>query len=60
MNHARLRRGLVVLCALGLLLATACTGGVNAGEEGGLAFIIFTVMLLAMIGVLWLVLGRED
>lgn len=46
--------------ALLALAGTACTGGVNAGEEGGLAFIVFTGMLLAIIGVLWLVLGRED
>jgi hypothetical protein len=49
------------LAALALALgATACTGGINAGEEGGLAFIVFTAMLLVTIGVLWFVLGRED
>jgi hypothetical protein len=42
------------------LASTACTGGINAGEEGGLAFIVFAVMLLAFLGILWLVLGRED
>lgn len=46
--------------ALFALTGAACTGGVNAGEDGGLAFIIFTGMLLAIIVVLWLVLGRED
>jgi hypothetical protein len=42
------------------LLTTSCTGGINAGEEGGLAFIVFTAMLLIVLAVLWLVLGRED
>ncbi|MFN2488679.1 MAG: hypothetical protein ABR529_02840 [Actinomycetota bacterium] len=50
-----------VLAATGLTLAaTSCTGGINAGEEGGLAFIALTGMLLAILGILWLVLGRED
>jgi hypothetical protein len=42
------------------VLATSCTGGINAGEEGGLAFIVFAAMLLVVLAVLWLVLGRED
>ena len=42
------------------LLGTSCTGGINAGEEGGLAFIVFAIMLVAFLGILWLVLGRED
>ncbi|CAN5579672.1 hypothetical protein BH24ACT26_BH24ACT26_23230 [soil metagenome] len=55
---ARLRTTLsLVLLAL---LTTACTGGINAGEKGGTAFIALTVMLLAILGILWLVLGRED
>jgi hypothetical protein len=33
---------------------------VNAGEEGGVAFILFTVMLVAMVGILAYILGRED
>lgn len=41
-------------------LLPACTNGVNAGREGGVAFIIFTVMLILMCVVLWLVLGRES
>jgi hypothetical protein len=48
-----------ILLALALG-ATACTGGVNAGEDGGVAFIVFAVMLLAIIAILWVVLGRED
>jgi hypothetical protein len=57
LSRARLTAPLL----LGLMLAaTACTGGVNAGEDGGVAFIIFAGMLLATIAILWLVLGRED
>jgi anti-sigma factor RsiW len=47
------------LCVAALVF-TACTGGVNAGEEGGVAFIVFAGMLILMVLVLWLALGRED
>jgi hypothetical protein len=49
-----------VAAVLLVTLLSACTGGVNAGEEGGVAFIAFTVMLLVTIGILWYFLGRED
>ncbi|MDQ3767091.1 MAG: hypothetical protein M3346_07070 [Actinomycetota bacterium] len=55
-NRARLAGSI----ALVGLLATACSGGVNAGEDGGIAFILFTVMLLAVVGVMAFILGRED
>jgi hypothetical protein len=45
-----------------LLLATlsACSQpGINAGEEGGRAFMAFTGMLLITGLVLWFFLGRE-
>lgn len=42
------------------LLSGACTGGINAGEDGGTAFIVFTAMLIVTVLILWLVLGRED
>ncbi len=43
------------------LTAPACTEpGLNAGEEGGLAFIGFVVMLLITGLVLWLALGRGE
>ncbi|MBA2272398.1 MAG: hypothetical protein H0W21_00645 [Actinobacteria bacterium] len=42
------------------LVATACSGGINAGEDGGIAFILFTIMLLAVVGVMAFILGRED
>ena len=50
-----------VLCtALAVAALPACTGGVNAGEKGGTAFILMTGMLLAIGVVLWLVLGRGE
>jgi len=55
--NPRFRCLIAVLVALSL---TACTGGVNAGEKGGVAFIAFTVMLLVMVAVLYYFLGRED
>ena len=56
-----LTRMRTALAALLLLLLTACSGpGIDAGEEGGVAFIAFTVMLLLTVGILWFFLGRED
>lgn len=56
--HERMRTMAGAVC---LLLASACTRtGVNAGEEGGQAFILFTIMLLATVAILWFILGRED
>ncbi len=55
-NRARF----AVVTALAGLLATACSGGINAGEDGGVAFILFTVMLLAVVGLMAYILGRED
>ena len=46
--------------ALLLLLAGCTKTGINAGEEGGQAFILLTVMLLVTIGILWFILGREE
>jgi hypothetical protein len=54
-------RARTIFAALLLLLLSACTGpGVDAGEEGGVAFILFTIMLLLTVGILWFFLGRED
>ena len=61
MRRCPVSRARVALVAvLAVLLATACSGGVNAGEDGGVAFILFTVMLLAVVGVMAFILGRED
>ena len=39
----------------------ACTGGgINAGEKGGTAFILMTVMLIALVAILYFILGREE
>jgi hypothetical protein len=54
------RVGTWAAAALTALLLGACTGGINAGEDGGTAFIVFTAMLLLTIFILWLALGRED
>lgn len=44
-----------------VLLLSGCTRtGINAGEEGGQAFVLFTVMLLVTIAILWFILGREE
>ena len=53
-------RNRVALLATLLVGLTSCTNGVDAGKKGGVAFIGFTIMLLAMLFILWLILGRED
>jgi hypothetical protein len=51
----------LALTALLLPALVACSGtGVNAGEKGGTAFILFTAMLIVTVGVLAYFLGRED
>ena len=54
-QRARAAAAAVVLSAL-----SACSGGINAGEEGGVAFIAFTGMLLMMMAVLYFFIGRQD
>ena len=47
--------------ALFFLLLPACTGGgINAGEEGGLAFIALTATLIVGCAIMWFILGREE
>ena len=49
------------LAPLLLLALTSCTGGgINAGEEGGQAFIAFAGMLIVTVVILAVILGRED
>jgi hypothetical protein len=55
----RSRARLATACA-GLLVAPACSGGINAGVQGGRAFIAFTAMLLVTLAALWLAIGRGD
>jgi CHAT domain-containing protein len=45
--------------AILLVTLSACTGGINAGEKGGRAFIAFAGMLLATLGIMWIIIGRE-
>jgi hypothetical protein len=56
-RHPKLR---VLFATLLSLTLAACTGGVNAGEKGGTAFIYMAVMLVAICVVLWLILGRGE
>ena len=49
------------LATLVLVAMTACSGpGVNAGEQGGRAFILFAAMLVVTGLVLAFFLGKED
>lgn len=48
-----------------LLVFGGCATGIDAGgeslgENGGVAFILMTVMLLVVGVVLWWIMGRED
>ena len=49
------------LGALFLLVMSACTQeGIDAGEDGGVAFIAFTGMLVVTGILMWYFLGRND
>jgi hypothetical protein len=49
------------LSALVLVAMSACTReGINAGEEGGVAFIAMAGMLILTVFLLWFFLGRND
>ena len=37
-----------------------CTSGINAGVDGGLAFIAFAATLVFTVFVLWFILGRGE
>lgn len=56
-----LRKMKLALATLLLFGATACSGtGVNAGEQGGRAFIVMAIMLVGIVIVLAVFLGKED
>jgi hypothetical protein len=58
---AKIRKLRLALAMLLLFGATACSGtGINAGEEGGRAFILFTAMLVVTGIILAIFLGKED
>lgn len=50
----------LLLASLPLALLSACTSGVNAGKDGGVAFIAMAVMLVLTVAILWFILGREE
>lgn len=58
---ANLRKLRLVLATLLIFGATACSGtGINAGEQGGRAFILFAAMLVVTVIILAIFLGKED
>jgi len=58
---ATIRRLRLALATSLLFGATACSGtGINAGEQGGRAFIVFTAMLVLTVVILAIFLGKED
>jgi hypothetical protein len=56
-DRARLR---ILATVLPLAAMTACGTGINAGVDGGIAFILFTGMLILTCVILYLALGRDD
>jgi hypothetical protein len=58
---ATIRKLRLALAMVLLFGATACSGtGINAGEQGGRAFIVFTAMLVLTVVILAIFLGKED
>jgi hypothetical protein len=53
----KLRPPLVAVLALAM---PACGAGIDAGEQGGRAFIALTVFLVIGVVILYLALGREE
>ena len=43
-----------------LLLGACSSGGINAGEQGGMAFVAFAVMLVITVVILYFAIGRRD
>ena len=62
MQLSRLR---VALVSLALIALAGCTGGIQAGGEsptnnGGIAWVAMSGMLILTGIILWIILGRED
>jgi hypothetical protein len=58
---ATIRKLRIALAVLLLFGVTSCSGtGINAGEQGGRAFIVFTAMLVLTVVILAIFLGKED
>ena len=56
----RVWAGFSALLAFGGCATGIDAGGESLGENGGVAFILLTVMLLVTGAVLWWIMGRED
>ncbi len=56
----RLQALRVFIASFALLALTSCSTGINAGRQGGVAFIAMSVMLILMVAILWFILGREE
>ena len=52
--------GLMALLAFGGCATGIDAGGESLGENGGVAFILLTVMLLVTGAIMWWIMGRED
>ena len=55
----------LAVATFALLSFVGCATGIDAGgeslgENGGVAFILLTVMLLLTAGILWWIMGREE
>ena len=55
----------VAIVSLALVVLAGCTGGIQAGGEsptnnGGIAWIAMSGMLILTGIILWIILGRED
>jgi hypothetical protein len=55
----------LLIAGIAFVLLGGCGTGIDAGgeslgENGGVAFILLTVMLLVTGAVLWWIMGRED
>lgn len=49
-----------VIGAFLCLLGSACTGGINAGTQGGVAFIGLAIMLILAVAIMWFAMGRDE
>jgi hypothetical protein len=58
--NEKLSRTRLLMALVFAVLLPACTGGINAGVDGGAAFIAFAGMLIVFCVILWLAIGRED
>ncbi|MGH2789328.1 MAG: hypothetical protein ACRDJV_15750, partial [Actinomycetota bacterium] len=59
-KRGRMSQKRLVAALAGAASLPACTGGIDAGVDGGVAFIAFTIMLIVFCIAMWLAIGRED